>query len=86
MLVPVAAPSKAWVCGRSLAGIAGSIPTGRMDVSVCEGLCCHSFLRRADHSSRGVLPLLVWLHVVAKPRRGENVTRHRVEAPQGGKI
>jgi hypothetical protein len=30
--VPVAAPSKAWVCSRSLAGNAGSIPAGDMDV------------------------------------------------------
>ena len=30
--VPVAARSKAWVWGRSLAGIAGSNPTGNMDV------------------------------------------------------
>ena len=29
---PVAARSKAWVCGRSLAGIAGSNPAGRKDV------------------------------------------------------
>jgi hypothetical protein len=28
----VVAKSKAWVCGRSLAGIAGSIPTEGMDV------------------------------------------------------
>jgi hypothetical protein len=28
----VAAPSKAWVCGRSFAGIAGSNPTGGVDV------------------------------------------------------
>jgi hypothetical protein len=36
--VPVAALSKAWVCGRSLAGIADSNPSGaRMSVS-CE--CC----------------------------------------------
>jgi hypothetical protein len=27
----VAAPSKAWVCGRSLAGIVGSNPAGGMD-------------------------------------------------------
>ena len=31
-VIPVAARSKAWVCGRSLAGIAGSIPAGGMDV------------------------------------------------------
>ena len=30
--IPVAAQSEAWVCGRSLAGIAGSNPTGGMDV------------------------------------------------------
>ena len=28
----VDAPSKAWVCGRSLAGIAGSNPAGGMEV------------------------------------------------------
>ena len=30
--IPVAERSKAWVCGRSLAGIAGSNPAGDMDV------------------------------------------------------
>jgi hypothetical protein len=29
--IPVAARSKAWVCGRSIAGIVGLNPTGRMD-------------------------------------------------------
>jgi hypothetical protein len=33
--IPVAARSKAWVCGRSFAGISGSNPTRGMDVS-CE--------------------------------------------------
>jgi hypothetical protein len=32
--VPVAAPSKAWVSGRSLDGIAGSNSAGGMDVCV----------------------------------------------------
>ena len=32
--VPVAAPSKAWICARSLAGIAGSNLAGGMDVLV----------------------------------------------------
>jgi len=36
-LIPVATQSKAWVFGRSLAGIAESNPAGDMDVS-CE--CC----------------------------------------------
>jgi hypothetical protein len=35
--IPVAARSKAWVCGRSLAGILGSNPVGGMDVNV---VCC----------------------------------------------
>ena len=32
MPIPVAAPCKAWVCGRSLAGIAGSNLASSMDV------------------------------------------------------
>jgi hypothetical protein len=32
MPIPVAARTKAWVYGRSLAGIVGSIPPGGMDV------------------------------------------------------
>ena len=35
--VSVAAQSKAWVCGHSLAGIAGSIPARGMDV--CRECC-----------------------------------------------
>jgi hypothetical protein len=35
--IPVAAQSKAWVCGLSLAGIAGSNPAGSMNVCL---LCC----------------------------------------------
>ena len=40
--IPVAARSKAWICGRSLAGIAGSNPAGGMDVYVCRVsvVCC----------------------------------------------
>jgi len=30
--IPVAAPSKTWVCGRSLPGVAASIPTKGIDV------------------------------------------------------
>ena len=37
MLITVAARSKAWVCGRSLAGSVGSRPAGGMDVSL---FCC----------------------------------------------
>jgi len=32
--------SEAWICGRSLAGIAGSNPTGIMDVCLLWVLCC----------------------------------------------
>jgi hypothetical protein len=42
LLIPVAAPSKTWVCSRSLRGIAGSNPAGGMDVclSVVSVVCC----------------------------------------------
>jgi hypothetical protein len=39
MPVPVAARSKAWVCGRSLAGIVGSNLAGDMDVCLLRVLC-----------------------------------------------
>jgi len=35
----VAARSKAWVCGHSLAGVVGSNPDGDMDVSLLLVLC-----------------------------------------------
>ena len=59
--VPVAARFKVWVCGHSLAGIAGSNPTGYMDVCL---LCVQCVIRcmslpGADRSSRGVLPRVV---------------------------
>ena len=38
--VPVTARSKAYVCGCSRAEIAGSNPTGGMDVSVVSVVCC----------------------------------------------
>jgi hypothetical protein len=68
--IPVAARSKAWVCGRSLAGIAGSNLAGSMDVFLLLVLCVVRYrsLRRADHSSRGVLPSLVFLSVIMNPR------------------
>jgi hypothetical protein len=52
--IPVAARSKAWVCGRSLAGIVDSNPAGGMDVSceVCvlsgRGLCVGLITRREE--------------------------------------
>ena len=42
--IPVVARSKAWVYGRSLAGIAGSNPAGNMDVSLSlvSVVCCQA--------------------------------------------
>jgi hypothetical protein len=37
--ITVAAPSKAWVCGRLLTGIVGSNPAGDMDVCLLGVLC-----------------------------------------------
>jgi len=51
--VSVAARSKAWVCGCLHAGISGSSPAGGMDVFF---MCSWKSVRRADHSSRGVIP------------------------------
>jgi hypothetical protein len=57
-LVPVAARSKAEVCGRSPAEIVGSDPTESMDVCLLWVLCVVRLrsLKRVDHWSRGVLP------------------------------
>jgi hypothetical protein len=60
--------TKAWVCCRSLAGIAGSNPAGGMYVCLLCLLCVvkKRSLRRADHSSRGVLSSAVCLSVIVK--------------------
>jgi hypothetical protein len=39
MFIPVAARSKAWVYGRSLAEIVGSNPAGSMDLCLLRVLC-----------------------------------------------
>jgi len=59
--VPVAARSKAWVCARSPAENLGSNSTGDIDVCQLWVFCVVKWrsLRRADHSSRGVLPTVV---------------------------
>ena len=48
----MAARSNALVCGRSLAGVAGSNPAGSMDVSVVSVVCCQVEVS----PYRGVLP------------------------------
>ena len=67
------AQSKAWFCARSLARIGGSNPTGSMDVCLLWVLYVVRFmcLRRADHSTRGVLPSVVCLCVMEKLRQWE---------------
>jgi hypothetical protein len=70
MPISVAVRSMVWVCSRSLAGIAGSNPAGDMDVSreccawsgrsLCDGLIT---------LSREVLPSVVCLRVIVKPRQ-----------------
>ena len=61
--IPVAARSKAWAYGRSFAGNTGSNSAQRMDVCLFWVLFVvrQGFLRRTDHSSRGVLPSVVCL-------------------------
>jgi hypothetical protein len=70
--IPVAARSRAWVCSRSLARIVGSNPAEGMEVCLLRGLRVGSykrFLSWAVHSSRGVLPSVVCLSVIVKPRK-----------------
>ena len=59
--VPVAARSKAWVCGRSRAETVGSNPSGGMDVCLLWVLYVVRYrpLRQADNASRGVHPTVV---------------------------
>jgi hypothetical protein len=66
----VAARSKVWVCGRMLAGIAGSNPVGGVMSDSLRLLFVvkKRALRRADHTSRGVRPFVVYLSVIVKPR------------------
>ena len=85
--VPVAARSKAGVCGLSLAGIAGSNPAGGMDACLLWVLCVFRWRsqRRADHSSRGFLPSVVCLSVIVKPRYWGGPGPLGAVAPLGGK-
>ena len=64
--VPVAAPSKAWVCGLSPAEIVGSNPTGSMDVFLSWVLCvlsgrglCDELINRLEESYR-LWNVVVW--------------------------
>jgi len=67
--VQVAAQSKEWVCGRSIAGIVGSNPPpGGMNVCCVNVVCCQ-VLRRADPSYGGVLPNVVCQSMTSKPQQ-----------------
>ena len=68
--IPVAARSKAWVCGRSLLGLRVRIPPAACMDDCCE--CCvlsGRSLRWAGHSSRGFLPSVLCLSVIKNPRQ-----------------
>jgi hypothetical protein len=47
----VAARSKAWVCGHSLVGIAGSNPARGMNVSLVSVVWCQSEVSASDRHS-----------------------------------
>ena len=66
----MAARSKAWVCGRSLAGIAGSNPAGgRGYVSLVSVVCCQVKVYATGRSDvQGVIPSVVCLSAILKPR------------------
>jgi hypothetical protein len=72
LLIPVASRTEASVCGHSLAGVACSNPAGLMDLFLlCECSVVERSLRWIDHLSRGVLPSVVCLSVIVKPRQLE---------------
>jgi hypothetical protein len=84
----VATQSKAWVCGRSLAGIVGPNPAGAwIFLSFVSVMCCHveflasglSLVQRS-HIECGVY------ECDREASLGEGVTRTQVEAPQKNKI
>ena len=75
----MAACSRAWGCCHSLAGILSSNSAGGVDVCILKVLRAlrWRFLRRADHSSRGVLPNVVRpMSVNAKVRNRIGSNRH----------
>ena len=78
----------AWVYGRSPAEIVGSNPTRGMDVCLLWELCVVRWrsLRRADHSSRGVLPTVMCRCVWSRKPKGWGDHGPRwAAAPQGEK-
>jgi hypothetical protein len=78
MAGPSGRRSKAEVCGRSPAEIMGSNPAGGMDVCLLSVLCVVRYrsLRRADPSSRGVLPIVVLRCVWSRKLKTEEAMAH----------
>jgi hypothetical protein len=68
------------VCGRSLVGFAGSKPAGGMNSLVSVAYCQ---VEVTDHSSRGVLPWVVCLSVIVKPRQCGSPYPVGAVAPRG---
>lgn len=63
IFIPTKTRSKAWVCGLSIVGYAGSNPGGGMNIRPLRVLCVVMYwsLRQADKSSRRVLPIVMCL-------------------------
>jgi hypothetical protein len=85
--IPMAVPTKVWVWGRSLAGIAGSNAAGVVDVCLLWVLCVVrlKFLRRPYHSSRGVLPSVVCLRRELH-EASLHATRQRIRSPASEQV
>jgi hypothetical protein len=45
-------------------------------------VCCQRSSRRADHSSKGVLPSLVCLCVISEPQKWDGLDPSKAVAPQ----
>jgi len=84
--IPVAARSKAWACGRSHAESVGLSRAAGINISLFSVLCLlkQISLRRADHSSRGVLPTVVRRYVWSRNIKNKE-TMNRVGQQQHGK-
>jgi hypothetical protein len=66
--IPVATRSKAWVCGLSLVGIAGSNPAGRWMSVSCENVCFHVEVSAAGRPLVQRSPT-VCLSAISKPQQ-----------------